>query len=79
MNLDIIEIFNQLAFPLAMCLLMAYYVKYITDHNREDINNLNQQHREAEQKITEAINNNTLVMTRLCERMGEAMPNESNN
>lgn len=77
--MDIIEIFNQLAFPLAMCLLMAYYVKYITDHNREDLNNLNTQHREAEQRITEAINNNTLVMTRLCERMGEGDAHEGNN
>lgn len=73
-----IDIFNQLAFPLAMCVLMAWYVKYMSDNHRADMNALHAQHKDAENKITEAINNNTLIMTRICERLGE-IKDDSNN
>ena len=41
----------------------------MTDKNREDIANLNEQHKEESNKMIEAINNNTLVMERLVEKI----------
>lgn len=69
--MDIATLLSQYAFPIVACVAMGWYIKYITDQHRTDILQLNQEHKEAEERITEAINNNTLVMTRLCERMGE--------
>lgn len=75
--MTMLELFENLAFPLGMCLLMAWYVKYMSDNHRADINSLHQQHREAENRITEAINNNTIIMTKICERLGDV--DDSNN
>lgn len=69
--MDIAQIFNTMAFPAACCIAMGWYVKYTTDQHKEERQSMMQAHKEEEDTIKEAINNNTIVMTRLCERMGE--------
>ena len=49
---------------------MAWYVKYITDKNREEINRINEKHDTEMKEITTAINNNTLALQRLCDKLG---------
>ena len=52
---------------------MAWYVKYITDKNSEETAKLNEQHTTImlayKDEIKDAINNNTVVMERLCTTM----------
>mgnify|MGYP006874680233 FL=1 len=61
---------------------MAYYVKDITKSNREDTKALNEQHTKEmnafKDEVKEALNNNTIALTRLCERLDreEARSNE---
>ena len=55
---SIVTVVSQVGFPIAMCLVMAWYVKYTNDQHKEEID-----------KITEALNNNTLALQKLCERM----------
>ena len=61
---------------------MAYYVKDITKSNREDTKALNEQHTKEmnafKDEVKEALNNNTIALTRLCERLDreEARNNE---
>jgi hypothetical protein len=61
---------------------MAVYVKDITKSNREDTKALNEQHTKEmnafKDEIKEALNNNTIALTRLCERLDreEARNNE---
>ena len=55
---SIVTVVSQVGFPIAMCLVMAWYVKYTNDQHNEEID-----------KITEALNNNTLAVQKLCERM----------
>lgn len=69
--MDFPTIFNNMAFPLAACIAMGWYVKYTTDNFNKERKDIMQQHKDAEESIREAINNNTIVMTKLCERMGE--------
>lgn len=64
------EIFNNMAFPAACCIAMGAYVKYITDQHFKERKDLEESHSKAEDSIKEAIINNTIVMTKLCERMG---------
>ena len=52
---------------------MAVYVKDITNANREDVITLNKQHSEEmnafKDEIKEALNNNTIALTKLCEKL----------
>lgn len=54
----IIQLVGSLGFPIAMCIYMTY-----------SNNKLNEQHRESEAKLTEIINNNTLALTKLSDRI----------
>lgn len=60
---------TTIGFPIVMCGAMAWYVKYITDKHREEVTKLNEQHQQEMEKVTTAINNNTIALTKLCERM----------
>ena len=61
---------------------MAIYVKDMSKSNREDTKALNEQHTKEmnafKDEIKEALNNNTIALTRLCERLDreEARSNE---
>lgn len=61
----IMDAIGKYAFPIIMCLVMAWYVKYQTDNNRTDINELNRLHRDEISQITNAITNNTLAIQKL--------------
>lgn len=62
-----IQAVTQVGFPIVCCGAMMWYVKYSTDKNREEIDKLNEQHRREMTDMTTAVNNNTVVLTRLCE------------
>lgn len=64
-----IQLISTLGFPIVMCGAMAWYVKYITDANREQINEMNSQHKEEMSDVVSAINNNTLVIQKLCDKL----------
>lgn len=66
----LVQAITTVGFPIVMCGVMAWYVKYITDKNREEIDELNKQHDDELSNITVAINNNTMALTKLCERLG---------
>lgn len=62
-----VQAVTQVGFPIVCCGAMMWYVKYSTDKNREEIDKLNEQHRQEMTDMTTAVNNNTVVLTRLCE------------
>lgn len=68
---EIITIIQTIGFPCAACVGMAWYVKYITDKNDTKIETLEKTHGEAIEKITKALNNNTVALTKLAERLGD--------
>ena len=68
---NIISIVSSVGFPIAMCFVMGYYLKYTHDDHREDIKRLQEQHAEEMNAITEAVNNNTLVIQRLLDNIGD--------
>lgn len=63
----ILQAITTVGFPIVCCGAMMWYVKYQTDRNREEVDKLNEQHRLEMNDMTTAINNNTVVLTRLCE------------
>lgn len=62
-----VQAVTQAGFPIVCCGAMMWYVKYTTDKNREEVDKLNEQHRQEMTDMTMALNNNTVVLTRLCE------------
>lgn len=56
---------GQYAFPIVACVVMGWYVKYIQDNYRKDISDISSRHKEEMDKVTEALNNNTLAIQRL--------------
>ena len=66
---EITQLITSVGFPIVACCAAAYYIKYISDKNREEVSELNKQHQEEILKVTEAINNNTLVITKLCDKL----------
>lgn len=71
--MDITTLLGSYCFPIVACIIMAMYVKYITDNNREDTKALNEQHTKEmsifKDEIKDALNNNTLALTKLCEKL----------
>lgn len=69
--MDIVQVISQVGFPIACCCAMGWYVKYTEDkHTKERLEMLSQ-HRDAEAELRTAVENNTEVMIRLCERIQE--------
>lgn len=61
----LLQMITSVGFPIVACFAMAMYVKDITKQNREEMCLLNVQHREERKEMTEAVNNNTIVMQKL--------------
>lgn len=64
---QIMQAIGTVGFPIVCSGAMMWYVKYITDKNREEINNITEQHKEEISEVTQALNNNTLVLQKLCD------------
>lgn len=67
---DIMTAVTTVGFPIVCCGAMMYYVKYTTDKHREEIETLNTQHKDEMREVTNAVNNNTLALQKLCDKMG---------
>ena len=75
---EIMQAITTVGFPVVMCGAMCYYVKYITDKHREEMDRVNAFHTKEMKGITSAINNNTLALTKLCERMDNLRDEKTN-
>ena len=73
----LLQAITTVGFPIVCCGAMMWYVRYITDRNRDDIEKLNQQHKEEMENITMAINNNTLALQKLTDLIEYSEKGES--
>ena len=67
----IAELISTLGFPIVCFMMCGYYVKYREDRNDEKFDKLNDQHDEEAKRMTEALNNNTLALQKLADKLGE--------
>lgn len=54
----LVDLINNSGFPIAMCILMFVYMKEIT-----------KQHKEETDKLSESLNNNTLAIQKLVDKL----------
>lgn len=73
----LLQAITTVGFPIVCCGAMMWYVRYITDRNRDDIEKLNQQHKEEMESITMAVNNNTLALQKLTDLIEYSEKGES--
>ena len=66
---EIVNMITTVGFPTVACIGIAWFCKYTNDNYRQDLKEANAEHKEEMNKITEALNNNTLALTKLCERI----------
>lgn len=65
----IASVISSLGFPIVMCIILVWYIKDSNDKQRQQIKEINDQHSSEMSGITEALNNNTLVIQKLCDKM----------
>lgn len=58
---SITEVISNLGFPIAVCIALFWYLM-----------KQNEAHREETEKLRQALENNTLIITKLYERLGGA-------
>ena len=74
-----ISIISSLGFPIAACLYMAKYVREQTAIYRQDIKDLRKEHKDEIGKVTEALNNNTKAVEKLCLKLEGGVYSGDNN
>lgn len=70
--MGVTEVFQgiaQFGFPIVMCLIFCWYIKHISDVHNQEIKELTTSHQIEATQMTEALNRNTLVMQRLCDKL----------
>lgn len=68
---EVSTLISTFGFPIVCCLILMYYVFKLNETHKQEINEIMKEHKDEVNKMTEAINSNTLVMTKLLERLGE--------
>ena len=64
---EIMTAINTLGVPTVVAIASMWYVKYREDKNDVRIDKLNEAHKQEMSDITEALNNNTLALQRICD------------
>lgn len=66
---DWVQMISTLGFPIVCAVILALTVKYMFDKYTTDISELNKIHKEESDKFTEALNNNTIALQKLCDKL----------
>lgn len=65
---DMTTVISTLGFPIAMCLILCYYVSKI-----------NESHKAESKDFAEALNANTVVLQKLCDKLDVERSAENDN
>lgn len=60
-----LTILGNYVFPIAACCAMAFFVKYMYDQTNGRIDNLNTQHKNEVDNLSEVIKNNTIALEKM--------------
>ena len=72
MNMDaqsITTIISSLGFPIFCCLALGYWIKVTTESFNKQLDDTRKEHKEETNSLKDSIDNNTIVLTKLLERM----------
>ena len=66
----IISMIGSLGFPIVACIFIAVFFSKTQDNYRADIKEMQMTHKQEPDKMTEALNKNTLALQRLVDKIG---------
>jgi hypothetical protein len=66
---DIAQIISAIGFPIVAAVGCAYFVKWQYEQNQKQIEDMRKEHKEEVTNMTKAIENNTIAITRLVEKL----------
>ena len=64
---EVMTVINTVGLPTVVAIASMWYVKYREDKNDARIDKLNEAHKKEMTDITEALNNNTIALQRICD------------
>ena len=71
MDNTVVQIISTLGFPISMCIGACIFIKYQFDSNNKNMEELRKEHREEVKSMTDALNNNTLALQKLIDKIGD--------
>ena len=66
---DVTTLISTLGFPIAMCVGACFFIKYLFDTFTKQITEMQKEHKDEVRSMNTAIENNTLILTKLCEKL----------
>lgn len=67
----ILTAIGTVGFPIVACIAIAWFFNKVNENYRNDIKELSASHKEEVKAMTEAINQNTLVIQKLCDSLDD--------
>jgi len=61
----VVTIISQFGFPIGISIILMWYIYHTTEEQKKERDN----HKQEIDKLSEAVNNNTLVMQKLIDRL----------
>lgn len=65
----VINAIATVGFPIVCCGVLMYYQKYTRDKDSEHFKQLSRSHTEEMKTMADALNNNTLILQKLCDKL----------
>lgn len=66
---EVAQLISALGFPIVAALGCAYFVKWQYEQNQKQMEEMRKEHKEEVNNMTKAIENNTIALTRLIEKI----------
>ena len=66
---EIVQIISAVGFPIVAAIGCGYFVKWQYEQNQKQVEEMRKEHREETAKMTEALNNNTLALQKLIDKL----------
>ena len=66
---EIAQFISMLGFPIAMCVGACFFIKYLFDSSNKQMEEMRKEHKEEVANMSKAIENNTIALTKLYEKL----------
>ncbi|MBQ1296089.1 MAG: hypothetical protein IIY21_18725 [Clostridiales bacterium] len=68
---EIVQVISAVGFPIVAALGCGFFVKWQYEQNMKQNEEMRKEHKEEVSKMTEALNNNTLALQKLIDKIGD--------
>mgnify|MGYP006363382935 CR=1 FL=1 len=66
---EIVQVISAVGFPIVAAIGCGYFVKWQYQENQKQVEEMRKEHKEEVSKMTEALNNNTLALQKLIDKL----------